>query len=51
MRGLGGQGDGHLQQPIGPAAETSRVLSVSEARVGSVDMDDASLADEEDVEG
>lgn len=37
----------HLQQPRGPA-DASRLLSVSEARVGSVDIEDMSLTDGED---
>lgn len=36
----------HLQQPSGPA-EVSRLLSVSEARVWSVLMDEMSLTDED----
>lgn len=52
MRQGPGQGDGHLQQPSGSVLEAvSRLLSVSEARVGSVDMEDTSLADEDDAEG
>lgn len=44
-----GQGDSHLQQPSGSVLEAvSRLLSVSEARVGSVDT---SLTDEDDTEG
>lgn len=55
----GGVDDGHLQQPRGPVAveaaapaavqAISELLSVS-VSVGSVDMEDTSLA-EEDVEG
>lgn len=37
----------HLQQPRGPA-EASRLLSVSEAKVGSVDIEDTSLTDDDD---
>lgn len=37
----------HLQQPRGPA-EASRLLSVSEAKVGSVDIEDTSLTDGDD---
>lgn len=37
----------HLQQPRGPA-DASRLLSVSEAKVGSVDIEDTSLADDDD---
>lgn len=37
----------HLQQPRGPA-DASRLLSVSEAKVGSVDIEDTSLTDGED---
>lgn len=37
----------HLQQPRGPA-DASRLLSVSEAKVGSVDVEDTSLTDGED---
>lgn len=36
----------HLQQPSGPV-EVSRLLSVSEARVWSVLMDEMSLTDED----
>lgn len=52
-----GVGDSHLQQPIGPEAvaaaaagpAVSRLLSV---RVGSVDIEETSLAEvEEEVEG
>lgn len=39
--------DSHLQQPSAPA-EPSKLLSVSEARVGSVDIEDTSLAEEEE---
>lgn len=39
--------DSHLQQPSGPA-DVSKLLSVSEANVGSVDMEDTSLTDEDD---
>lgn len=55
----GGVDDSHLQQPTGPVAvaataavlAVSRLLSVS-VRVGSVDMEETSLAEEEeDVEG
>lgn len=55
-----GSGDSHLQHPSGPAAAVaavgavvavSRLLSVS-VRVGSVDMEETSLAEaEEDVDG
>lgn len=55
-----GSGDSHLQHPNGPAAAgaavgavvaVSRLLSVS-VRVGSVDMEETSLAEaEEDVDG
>lgn len=38
---------GHLQQPRGPA-DASRLLSVSEAKVGSVDIEDTSLTDDDD---
>lgn len=37
----------HLQQPKGPA-EVSRLLSVSEANVGSVDIEDTSLTDDDE---
>lgn len=37
----------HLQQPRGPA-EVSRLLSVSEANVGSVDIEDTSLTDDDE---
>lgn len=37
----------HLQQPRGPA-DASRLLSVSEAKVGSVDIEDTSLTDDDD---
>lgn len=37
----------HLQQPRGPV-DVSRLLSVSEASVGSVDMEDTSLTDEDE---
>lgn len=40
----------HLQQPSGPA-DVSRLLSVSEANVGSVDMEDTSLTDGDDDDG
>lgn len=40
------QAASHLQQPRGPA-EASRLLSVSDARVWSVDMEEMSLTDEE----
>lgn len=40
------QAASHLQQPRGPA-EASRLLSVSDARVWSVDMDEMSLTDED----
>lgn len=44
--GLRRQADSHLQHPRGPA-EVSRLLSVSEARVWSVDMEEMSLMEEE----
>lgn len=40
------QAASHLQQPRGPA-EASRLLSVSDARVWSVDMEEMSLTDED----
>lgn len=40
------QAASHLQHPRGPA-EVSRLLSVSEARVWSVDMDEMSLMEED----
>ena len=40
------QAASYLQQPRGPA-EASRLLSVSDARVWSVDMEEMSLTDEE----
>lgn len=40
------QAASHLQQPSGPA-EASRLLSVSDARVWSVDMEEMSLTDED----
>lgn len=40
------QAASHLQQPNGPA-EASRLLSVSDARVWSVDMEEMSLTDED----
>lgn len=44
--GLRRQAVSHLQHPSGPA-EVSRLLSVSEAKVWSVDMEEISLTDEE----
>lgn len=44
--GLRRQAASHLQHPRGPA-EVSRLLSVSDARVWSVDMDEMSLMEEE----
>lgn len=44
--GLRRQAASHLQQPRGPA-EVSRLLSVSEARVWSVDMEEMSLTEED----
>lgn len=44
--GLRRQAASHLQHPRGPA-EVSRLLSVSEARVWSVDMEEMSLIEEE----
>lgn len=44
--GLRRQAASHLQHPKGPA-EVSRLLSVSEARVWSVDMEEMSLIEEE----
>lgn len=44
--GLRRQAASHLQHPRGPA-EVSRLLSVSEARVWSVDMEEMSLMEEE----
>lgn len=44
--GLRRQAVSHLQHPSGPA-EVSRLLSVSEARVWSVDMEEMSLTEEE----
>lgn len=44
--GLRRQAVSHLQQPRGPA-EVSRLLSVSEAKVWSVLMDEMSLTDED----
>lgn len=44
--GLRRQAASHLQHPRGPA-EVSRLLSVSEARVWSVDIDEMSLMEEE----
>ena len=40
------QAASHLQQPNGPT-EASRLLSVSDARVWSVDMEEMSLTDED----
>lgn len=44
--GLRRQAVSHLQHPSGPA-EVSRLLSVSEARVWSVDMEEMSLTEED----
>lgn len=44
--GLRRQAASHLQHPSGPA-EVSRLLSVSDARVWSVDMEEMSLMEEE----
>lgn len=44
--GLRRQAASHLQHPRGPA-EVSRLLSVSDARVWSVDMEEMSLMEEE----
>lgn len=44
--GLRRQAVSHLQHPRGPA-EVSRLLSVSDARVWSVDMEEMSLTEEE----
>lgn len=44
--GLRRQADSHLQHPRGPV-EVSRLLSVSEARVWSVDMEEMSLMEED----
>lgn len=44
--GLRRQAASHLQHPRGPA-EVSRLLSVSEARVWSVDMEEMSFMEEE----
>lgn len=44
--GLRRQAASHLQHPRGPA-EVSRLLSVSEARVWSVDMEEISLTEGE----
>lgn len=44
--GLRRQAASHLQHPRGPA-EVSRLLSVSEARVWSVDMEEMSLMEED----
>lgn len=44
--GLRRQAVSHLQHPSGPA-EVSRLLSVSEAKVWSVDMEEMSLTEEE----
>lgn len=44
--GLRRQAVSHLQHPSGPV-EVSRLLSVSEARVWSVDMEEMSLTEEE----
>lgn len=44
--GLRRQAASHLQQPRGPA-EVSKLLSVSEARVWSVDMEEMSLTEED----
>lgn len=44
--GLRRQAASHLQHPRGPA-EVSRLLSVSEARVWSVDMEEMSLTEDE----
>lgn len=44
--GLRRQAASHLQHPRGPV-EVSRLLSVSEARVWSVDMEEISLTEEE----
>lgn len=44
--GLRRQAASHLQHPRGPA-EVSRLLSVSDARVWSVDIDEMSLMEEE----
>lgn len=44
--GLRRQAASHLQHPRGPA-EVSKLLSVSDARVWSVDIDEMSLMEEE----